>query len=320
MYPQSQNGHHEMPTLYMRRRKPSNSSRPFPPGFTPVTPEFPCTPQLIKNSDSGPIFLPPTLRSPLPPTTGSLPLEKQPARPDLLAEMPSLPQASQRTPSRLFPSIKRIYSAPRPSHHSPSHSIPGTKLAFPIQGHSDHIDSHNGAAVPNTMVTRLRSLSQHSHIISKPKLSDLVPSCLTESSMEQTGRHRDNRTLSQTRPGAKSGLPRTRCVSNNHSTPRVGRDSYPFLESRPEGKPNGNMNVKRSCPTGEPSIPRMKQLGRSASSGSDVSDELETIAGVDLKKLPHRILDNWTGWRMEILTGSCNSLSSDKTSFSKPAS
>lgn len=318
MYPQSQNGHHEMPTLYMRRRKPSASSRPFPPGFTPVIQVSPCTRQSIKTSDSGPIFLPPTLRSPLPPPTGSLPPEKQQARPNPLAK---IPQASQRTPSRtLFPSIKRICSSPRPSHHFSSHSIPSARFAFPPQGHSGHVDSHSGAAVPNPMATRLRTLSQHSHIISKPKISDLAPSSLMESSMERTGSHRDKHILSQTKPDAKSGLPRTRCVSTNHSTtPRVG-GAYPFLESRPEEKPGANLNIKRNCSAGEPSTPRLKQVERSPSSGSDASDEIETMQEVDLKKLPDYILDNWTGWRMEILTGSCNSLSSGKPSFSKSAS
>ncbi|KAI9600917.1 hypothetical protein H4Q26_000711 [Puccinia striiformis f. sp. tritici PST-130] len=44
MHSSSQDGHQEVPTLNFRRRKASGPSRPFPPGFTPVTQVSPCTP------------------------------------------------------------------------------------------------------------------------------------------------------------------------------------------------------------------------------------------------------------------------------------
>ncbi|POW08586.1 hypothetical protein PSHT_09473 [Puccinia striiformis] len=317
MHSSSQDGHQEVPTLNFRRRKASGPSRPFPPGFTPVTQVSPCTPRSIK--DSCPIFLPPTLRSPLPPSNGGMAMEKQQARVHRLVKIPPSPQAqpSQRNQARLLPSIKRICRITRPSQRPPDHSAFSPSSASAAQDSSEHGTPHNGPAMSKHITTRLRSLSQHSSIISRPKLRDLQPSPSLECLYRNTGdSYRYGSVSPQMKPKAKPGLPRTSSIPTNISTPSVDRSAHSLLERRTKPvQPEKNWNSRKnnppefSCPRRSaraPSTPRMAQVGQTPTSyihfNSSGSHQMETTQGINSsKKLPDYVLNNWTDWRREIL-------------------
>ncbi|PLW11932.1 hypothetical protein PCANC_22000 [Puccinia coronata f. sp. avenae] len=330
---QSPNGHHELPTLYSRRKKPSPTSRPFPAGFTPVIQISPCAQKSMNQFGSDPIFLPPALQSPLPPSDGNLTCEKEQARPNRLTKSPPVLRPPQRTPSKLIPSIRRICSVTRPSRHSPGRSVSDSVPASPAGGDLDSTVLHTGRSVSNPVTTRLRSLSQHSYGRGKPKLCSSKPSPSPEISNKKLGESGNQLTLSQVSPKAKPALTRIRSMSARLSTLPVERCALPISESCPKEKAGNHANIlgdawpDLSCArrsTKKLPSPPIKQVKNASTSclqfNFDDNDETETIEEEDLKKLPDYILDNWTGWRMEILSPSCNSLPCDKPTLSNKLS
>ncbi|OAV89570.1 hypothetical protein PTTG_28643 [Puccinia triticina 1-1 BBBD Race 1] len=329
MHHPSQNGHQEVANTYLRRNKPPALSRPFPPGFTPVDVELsPCAHRSMKKSDCSPVFLPPALRSPLPPPEESLTIEKQRARPNRLVKTPPAPQPSQRNQAKFIPTIRRICNATRPSQRSPSHSVSDTSSPSTAHGRSDHSASHNERA-QMPMTNRLRSLSQHSSIKSRPKLRDLKPCSSSDSSHENTSDScRDKPILSQVKLIAKTSFPRIRSTSTSLSGSPIERATHPLLPRRPQEQTENRSKSKPESSCARPSTrkPSPSCTGRGKVDyippsyvcfNSDDVHQTETAREDELlKKLPDEMLDNWAGWRREILLSTCDSPRSPETSVS----
>ncbi|KAA1115245.1 hypothetical protein PGT21_034120 [Puccinia graminis f. sp. tritici] len=325
MHLSSRNGHQEVSNSHLRRKKPPALSRPFPPGFTPVIAEVsPSIHRSVNKSDIGPVFLPPALRSPLPPSDESLPMEKQRSRHNRLLKTPISPHPLQKNQAKLIPSIRRICSATRPSQRSPSTSAIDASPPSPARVHSDDTVLHQGPAFSTPITNRLRSVSQHSSIMSRPKLRDLAPLPLPQGPFQNTG---DScRLPPQAQATTKTRLPRIRSISTSLSASPVERARNSILTRRPKDQPENYFNCKpksvRSVRhlTPEPPTPCSAQMDYTPSSylcfDSGGSHHMGTGEEVELlNKLPDYTLDNWTGWRKEILLSACDSSTSDEPSI-----